>query len=577
MVKQKDMELLECFKEFDEQEPISKQFSNEDLRNLAYNNGSKNVEIPKKIQAYKRLLAKAQENLQERFKAFGLSVADLKFDYTFSAGSPKPVLLTFEAKTKEGATFLNVNINSDVQKQLKFPSLENYAIISALVYKKVSDKNLIKFEANEQKYVQNPKNLSLSSNENGDLVQQRNSAKFLMTAYLKSFLSKALNVEFEPGQLNFVVDAITEDLLSSMTPKEISRVSSFFFKMESLDREFLKDSKNYVAIENARTGKILESTKKFGDLALDKDADYSDAKALSAEEQFLALSTAFIGRTDKVKQALEGGFSTDNAKLVDFCTEYAHQFMSSNNLEDIPIKFMDAGDECCAYVNEGGENHYIRINLAAKELKGGNITELVMTLSHELTHAVDSTLNKVSGRGNGLIGSMNESTSAFNRENLPRNCRKEACDLLQETQKYCYQLDPNEMHGRLGEISALKFLRGLYENDEVMQSQMQQSITAYNKYQKRTIEYAEGLPEKIADFKRRLDALGISPSSNEYKMIEKRIDYLKSLGNIDVSAERFSIGEAKEILEQSTFRSAKTASSKRTEENLLEEAARSNE
>ena len=79
------------------------------------------------------------------------------------------------------------------------------------------------------------------------------------------------------------------------------------------------------------------------------------------------------------------------------CEMIVHDFLSKRNVIDVKITYDNKGALGSFYEQE----HRININLEKLEKKG-SFTELAMTLTHELTHAVDAV------KTNGLQNDISE-------------------------------------------------------------------------------------------------------------------------------------------------------------------------
>lgn len=549
----------------------------------------KTMEVPEKIKRYDEILKKTEDAVNRSLQRMGVSVSKFRFNSTYSAGANDRTIatkLSFKKSQSGMQSDITLNLNTNVKRLLQFPSLEVYSVLSALSYNAVLG-GMSKADLDK---VKNNYGTQTSSN---DLELQKVSdrseahaaksnyevAKWLIQEYLKDFLPSYFgeNAEISKFEMEFISGAIAETLLSSMPENQISKVPSLFFKFKTFDEKAIKEGKKYFEtgselsenLSSCRTAKVLEDAKS---LSADPEADFSDAKALGANEQFLALSSTFASKKQGVKDALSGGFNNQNESLKQFCREYANSFMASNNLSPIDVEFVNSGS--CRYSDGGGTKHSIKINLSAPEMREGSITELLMTMSHELTHAVDSTINKLRGESNqyggGLIGTMSGNLSACD---APKG--SDAYKLLKRVQGYCYQLDPNERHGRIGELSALKFMQEIYAGDPEMEAQMKESIAGYNKYQMKTINTAKSLPNRLAEFRSALSSCpGISSYPKAYQMIEERINYLEDINkNLNIEAEQNSVKDALEIADG---RTQQTHRAKTSEEEMLldEEAAR---
>lgn len=537
------------FDEFDESLMLPETASEELLS--SYSKGN----CPAKINAFNKLLNRVQNGINKTLMNFNTSISGLKIKNTFSSGAKnRSVITKFAfAKSDGSKSDIEMNLNVNINKFLKYPALEVYSLISSLAYAKIFsglkkeqiEKSKLSTNEFEQAMLMTSADITKSDSEKS----QYEDSKFFLTIYLKEFLPSYFGFS-EINNIDYIAELVADQLLGQMSEWEIAQVSKSFFKFDKLNIKAAREGKKYIQNGNAifpyRTAKLQEKATQF---ALNSDEDFSNKKALGAQQQYLALSGTFAGNNAEVKDALAGGFSNDNEKLKNFCRAYAESFMRSNGLTNIEVNFVNSGN--CEYFDKGN-SHCININLSAPELAGGNVTELVMTLSHELTHAVDSSINKINGNfneyGGGLINTMSEDLSECD---VP-----EAKKLLQRVQAFCYQLNPNERHGRIGEISALKFLSEIYAGDEEMREQMQESINKYSAYQRQTISCAEGLSAEIENFKAQLS--GISSNSKAYKMIEKRIAYLEEINqSIDVSAEKNSVVEAYQTIAQRSAESGK--------------------
>ena len=502
----------------------------------------------KKITECKKLISKVEKMVNSRLVKIGVT-SKVKINETFSCGNES----LFKTKTdfsKERGVVSGININLNINaNKLKDPGFEFCVKLSTLLYNKIlSSVPLNKTEAlqeNLQKSNEEPdkkpelKNAVRHDNE----LAQAEVAKWFLKNYIKDYLKTNFSEKFASNEeLNLITELLTTDMIQNMTPVEIQRLPNALFSgFNKYDDLIARKSKNYLPSDflyKMRTEKIREKATQF---AADQNADYSNAEAISYEQQFAALSETFAGKTDKVKEALAGGFSNDNEQLREFCQKYADSFMASNKLNSIKVTFVTIGT--CRF-SDRGDTQEIKINLSSPELAGGNISELLMTMSHELTHAVDSSINKINGKfnesGGGLLNNMSEDISECDEP--------KAEPLLKSVQSFCYQLNPNERHARIGELSAVKFMKELYASDPEMQQQISESVEKYKAYQETTIRCAQILPDKIAEFKANLDKLNLPKSSKAYKMISERIDYLNSiLEDMDYSPEQNSIEDMKKL------------------------------
>lgn len=544
------------FDEYDESMMLPTGVSEAELKSYSYGNA------PAKIKAFNNILKRVELGLNKTLMGLNISVKTLKIKNTFSAG-----IKSRSAATKfsilmsgDGSSLINMDLNANVNKILNYPALEIYSLFSTMALRAIlgglNKEELEKLKTQNSELSQNAELLtSADITKNSNNKSQYEVSKWFLCMYLKEFLPSYFGYG-EVDNIDYIAELVANELLGHMNEWEIAQLSSTFFKFDKLDSRAAHEGRKYFQSGNSiypyRTAKIQEKANRF---ALNPEEDFTNKKALGAEQQYLALSSTFAGRQAEVKDALSGGFSNDNEKLKNFCRAYAESFMQSNGLKNIDVVFVNEGD--CQYFDRG-DSHEIRINLNSPVLRSGSVAELVMTMSHELTHAVDSSINKnnlnTTSEGYGLVGSMNGNFDGLNID-------EKAMPLLNRVQAYCYQLDPNERHGRIGEISALKFLSDVYAGDSEMAEQLQESVNVYTKYQLQTINAAEGLGNVIANFEAELAKLGTQIDSKAYKMIEERIEYLKNINSsLDVSAERNSIEDAyKAISERANYDRKKDA------------------
>ena len=512
----------------------------------------------KKINSFKNILNRVETNLNESFLKLGLSVSQIKLKNSFSSSElARSISTKVSTKVSDKASgdrkFLNFNLNVNVNKFLNLPSIEVYSIVSALIFNSVyenlssDDKEKIKQSKNENGEDSN-RNFSKEFKEQKLKVDVQMS-RFLLKEYLKNFLPTYFPANSFSGiDIDLMCERITENLLMGIEPEKIAEFPKYAFKLGIFDAKSISEARKYIPhLTENRLAKIQENGSKFMDPSslLDKDSkieDFQNAKALGAQQQFVALASVFAGKEKDVKYALEGGFNNNNEALKDFCRQYAESFMKSNGLAKINVVFTNGGE--CVY-SDKGSSHEIQIDLNAPVLKGGNVCELIITLSHELTHAVDSSINKINGNVTKQGFGLQEGLDDFSDSEAQKG--SEEYKLLQTLSAYCYQLNPDERRGRIGELSAIKFLKNIYSDNPQMMEQLQGSINSFNSYQMKTIHAAEGLSSQINVFENKLKNLNISRQSKTYKMIEERIDFLKRINDgLDVEAEKQSIQQAVE-------------------------------
>lgn len=252
--------------------------------------------------------------------------------------------------------------------------------------------------------------------------------------------------------------------------------------------------------------------------------------------------------------------SNDDAQIKAFCEKYARVILASSNVPDkaIPITFNNTG-MMGEYIDYGGTRQSVNINIeAVKAMK--NPAEVVMILSHELTHSIDSTINKNAdymagenvgyGLKDNLVGDPTQGI-----DSVKANESTEVYEFVRHLQEICYRLNPNERSARIGELTALKFMQGMH-SDATMQKYMQTSIDSYMKYQQKTLDNmaeVEGIENRIKNENGKMFVVSSSGQTSEVfyestkAIIKSRIDYLKNLnqrGLLDPNQERNALDVA---------------------------------
>ena len=233
----------------------------------------------------------------------------------------------------------------------------------------------------------------------------------------------------------------------------------------------------------------------------------------------------------------------DDAKVRAFCEKYARVVLATNGVSEneVKITFNNQGS-LGEYLDYGGMNQVVNINL--QEVKRmNNPAEVIMTLSHELTHAIDSTSNKREGKTVGakgygltdnLVGDMRKGIQSASDEN------PEVYAFVIKLQEICYRVNPNERSARYGELTAIKFMQEM-NTDKTMQAYIEKSIDSYKRYQSKVLDSIS----QVASIQNEYEAIKPLISKNSTnKMIEERLEYISSLnqrGMLDPEQERRAI------------------------------------
>ena len=217
--------------------------------------------------------------------------------------------------------------------------------------------------------------------------------------------------------------------------------------------------------------------------------------------------------------------SADETQLREFCERYTRTILAGAGISQSAVKitFEPKGD-IGQYIDYGTYQE-LNINLS-KVGKIKNPAEIVMTLSHELTHAIDSTANKARGRteagGYGLLDNL----VGDSRQDLKKlaNEPQEVIEYFKELNKICYHVNPNERSARLGELTAIRFMQNMHP-DAKMQEYIRKSINSYKREQINVVKSMNAVHEiqtKYAGIKK-------LASKSTQALIEERLNYLASL------------------------------------------------
>ena len=434
------------------------------------------------------------------------------------------------------------SMSINVKTITRLPGLEVAAMVTKSLITaaaKVNDKT----EQEIEQELQEPA-VDEESKEAEDKLKRSKSlskAKDFISAYLKDYLANIYADDFD--KFGPIAEFVAKQIVADMETDDLVKIAEQFFDLEELDIGELAEAKVDQFLGKARDARISNIRNKAAQIALDPT---KEIVALNYEQQAAALCECGPELSDKF-EAINGETKVLTGKAVEeFCEFYVHNFLSSNNVSDIEVTFNARG---ALGTFHDGKRPRININLN-KLQKMGSYTELAMTLSHELTHAVDSSKNKSEGnfnkRGGGLLNTISENISAYDGP-------EEGKELLVELKSYCYHINPNERHGRIGELSALMFMNKVGGKDPKIKQEMNASVAKYVAYQKKTVDMIQSLSTKLPEFSAKFQALvdsgKIQPGTKAYKLINDRIAYLSSNSqSISVEQELDSVKKAQEIL-----------------------------
>lgn len=489
----------------------------------------------RKLIAFRALLRRIESDVNGTLKALGVSVSGIKLDNSYSAGKSDRELITklnFFQNNNGSRTVGVVNMNLNVKKLLKYPSLELYSLVSTSVLKSVLGKDDMD---KVQDVIYKQGNLTGVEKEKTDVLNNafdRKKATYILTNYIKDFL----NIHYN-GESYGVADLVASQLVNKLDDENLKKLLSYnFASIKDLENNSLEDSaaqsiNSALLVKNLRDSRLKAIHNR---IIAYSERGVEEQKINDLIQQELALSNDRLkGKFNDAKQAIAKG---DKNELMNYCNTFATSFCESFGVDSVPIRFVNKPNFRAVgqFHDQGEKGQFVEINLGRID----NIIDLSTTLTHELTHAVEASINKKNGAvnkdGTGLLNDMSEDIS---NSGLAKGTKEYA--LLKEINTYCYYVNPNERHARQNEVSAYKFMLDFAKDDPVLKNQLNESISGrynpktktyvggYVQYLQKTTEYLNNIDESIKKFTDTFNKLDIPSTTKGYKEIADRIEYLK--------------------------------------------------
>lgn len=555
--------LIDILNDFDSAEPLSKGFGDEDLKQIAILSSSKNKEdhesarinTPKKVKGLiaivNKVANKINANLVAKYptmKPFNVINA-----VTYNASSASGKIEIAQAGKGVQASF-------NIKNLAVLPGLEVVALVTKKFVDAVARENN---QLNENgsakdsfiddllKEEQSEKSDKKTIEESKKKANISAKAQNVIAEYLKKYISTVYKDNFKA--FDNISNAIASEIVADMSEQDISKVLGLFFDFESAGISNIADAKIENLIDSVYGARVGCLNKKVSEYLVDPN---KDVEALNYQQQATALMGSFDAQSENsvVLQNFDkmnsGEVSLKSQEAKSFCEFYINSFLSAQNIQNINITYEKESDGSIASFTDGATP---TINIDLDRLaKNGNVTELAVCLSHELNHVRDSIKNRRDGKvkdgaASGLINTM----GCIDYDSLSFNAEEKK--LVSEMQRYCYRLDQNERNGREGELSGLLFMQERGVKNPNLKREMNESVSKYIRFQKRTKEMLEELPAKLSEFEARFEQLkgkgSLKTGSNELRVMERRLNYLRDNGqNIDLGQEERTIKVAEEIL-----------------------------
>lgn len=562
-------------------------------------------------------IKKSAEDIFEEF--------NVKFNISASDGVSEPYVnaVNFDFQNDSEKQTLLMSLNFNFSKLATLPGPEIYTFVyytlrSSLLQKRKSMPNSNEYKFGKEVDLEEK---SAENDQNFDREGKYKKPKNIFVEYIKAFLRKLFGLDAKAELDNFS-EAYLQNAENNFeqTAQEVAKTfaakgivaNEMFDNPPTLSGESKNLSENENKLsdsEQTKTETELEgesqtestSTKKAESEELDislineivasrkDDFESKTSSKVSSKkngidigliDEILASRYSSVVKQGNHQQAtyLMGVFLNDDfnvnslvganeAQLKDFCEKFARRFLQNSGLDASSYKI--TYDKFDRYGNERAAGTYIdygssqTININISQVKAiNNPAEVVMILAHELTHAVDSSVNKQKGKvteeGYGLLNNTIGVTGGLEQiktyERVNSNDSKDV-ERVNAIYRYavklteaCYRLNPNERSAREGELIALEFMKGLTPN-KTMQRCIDSSIVSYNNYQNAVISDYRNLEEIISEAK---TIRGMCRSSETKEIIDSRINYLKQLKEnnlLNISGVKESIEAAKKINE----------------------------
>lgn len=567
-----NLKILDAMNEFDESEPLRSTFNSKNLEEISKGLNSSSEE------EYQQALNQMPAKLKNLVKMVKRTVEKLNATLTSKFPNMRPIELensiSFNASGLTGKFELfevgnSQHISFNAKSLSKLPAFEASAIITKSVVDALAKQN----KQENSKNFYGAILLSIQDDSSPKTKEEKDvlKAKNIIAGYLRNYLPAVYADDFD--KFVAISDYIAKQIIEEMGESDIEKILSNFFDLEQLNINEIADEKVDKFLGKTHTARLSYLNNKATNLALDPEKDILSLGYLEQVQSLLETNSAGSNYVDVSRkfETLSSGEKCLTGKAVEeFCLGYVHNFLSGHNVADIDVTFENKGELGTFY----DSSNSININLS-KLKKIGSYTELAMTLSHELTHAVDSARNKVAGE-DGLINDISEKYKSSSND---PDVRK----LMKNLKILSYHINPNEKNARIGEISALLFMSEVGAKDPAIKQEISASAKSYISYQKNTVNIIKSLPNKLVEYKGQFETFvnnGVIPKNSKlYYEISERFEYIERFGlGASVEREIKSIEDAEKILKgenlikqnQEAENARKIAEEKKKEEFLEE-------
>lgn len=529
--------LEEAFNDYNESAPLKCTFDDK-------NDARKDTTINKiksnnneKIASAKRIVALAAGLVNQKLQDADANIELINVTDTFSLNSQDARIST-KIKLNDQDKVVDVYVNFNARKMLNLPPQEFYSVVCALLYNSILAKSISDIGGLNtlKKQSENGQSVDFLRPQYDDpnVVRKKGSNAVdtetidTIKTYLSNFLSQYMD-EKNSASYDDIAELVAEEMLT--TDRSAESILKSMFDVSKI-KEFEDNSLN-----EARNSRLVDNV----ELAMN---EYDMLGALTYEQQAAELLST---RTKSTFNAMKNS-KEQVQNLANFCISFVDDFLRSNGLVNsgVMLTFNRTGTPG-NFVKDNNGTRTINIDLSAVK----SVTDLVMTMSHEVTHCLDSFKPGNENGANGLADSMEYDD--IKSLGLKRGSKESK--FLRKIHSYCYHLDPAERRARQGELAGLKFMQALAVNDPSLKEDISVNIKKFERYQNRVIKdvatltgpnaahlYAE-LQKEYIDMKGSL-----SPEVD--KAMTTRLDYLKKLmgeGILSATQEMQSVKTSRNI------------------------------
>ncbi len=528
-----DARLKKYFDEYDKAGAVPASLDNKKIEQILA--GKSDQEMPKKINALCNLILSVESAINAKLSdsVSNISAVEIAKNFTISSNPYEPEYSTKISMSKAGAknqSVANIALDINIQKIFKLPAERVYSVIYALVegsiLNKALDKNTLSAEDEEYKSVELVRDVEEAEKLSGKKSKANRSMLANLIKYIANGLKELFGEKYSADKINAISKNIADNYANAYGGIENAYGEMF-------DASKLKSDPSIEDLNLARISKILQNAEK-------QRAEANPVGEMSYAQQASALLS------EKTKVAFERMKTGEAGQLQEFCVKFIGNFVTSNgyDVSSVEVEFINNPNGPQGRFVDGNQKK-IQVNLA----KVKNTTDLVMTMTHEGTHAIDALNNEYSQKAGGLI----DACRSKKPETLGLDPLSKEGKLLRYLNNAAYHLDPNERRGRIGELAGLKFMTN-FADDAATKTEIAKNITSFNNYQQRTIQIATDLQSldskySLTNLKNSFFDVYSSLTETQRDAITQQLDYLERVLNngIDLTAERQSVLNSRDV------------------------------